>query len=65
MATVGGRGGQDRRGLGISIYISNAAEDLLERVSMSTRRSKSEIISLLVETYGPQLLADSEGRPKT
>lgn len=62
MATVSGRNGQNRKGVGKSIYMSKRALDLLDRISIATRRSESEIVSLLVETYGPQLLADTEGR---
>lgn len=61
MATVSGRGGQGRHGAGTSIYLTDRARDLLERVSIASKRSKSEILCLLVETYGPQLLADHEG----
>lgn len=61
MAQVRDRGGANRRGLGVSIYLSDRARDLLDRVSDSTRRSKSEIVSLLVETYGPDLLVDKGG----
>lgn len=60
MATVTDRGGKNRKGMGVSVYLTRTAEDLLGRVSLATRRSKSEIVSLLVETYGPELLAGRE-----
>lgn len=61
MATVSGRNGKNRKGMGVSIYMSSRAEDLLERVALAMGRSRSEIVSLLIETYGPQLLTDSRG----
>lgn len=64
MATVrDGKTGK-RTGMGKSIYITTRALDLLERISTATRRSESEIVSLLVETYGPDLLTGKEpGQP--
>lgn len=61
MANVTGRDGK-RTGFGKSFYISKKAEDLLERVAIATRRSQSEIVSMLVETYAPELLAGKERR---
>lgn len=58
MATVRDRGGKNRRGVGKSLYLSNEAQDLLFRISEATRRSESVIVSLLIESHGPALLAD-------
>lgn len=58
MAKVSGRNGENRHGMGVSIYLTSKADDLLCRVADATRRSKSEVVSLLVETYGPELLVD-------
>lgn len=58
MASIRDRYGKNRKGAGVSLYITDRAEDLLERVALATRRSKSEVVSMLVETYGPHLLAD-------
>lgn len=51
----------NRRGETSSYYMTARAKDLLQRVHLATRRSQSEILCLLIETYGPQLLADAQG----
>lgn len=54
-----GANGLHRNGTNKSVYLTVKAAELLARVAISTRRSQSEIICLLVETYGPDLLVEA------
>lgn len=58
MATIKGRNGVGRKGAGHSLYLSKDAEEILTKLEKHSRRSWSEITSLLIETYGPEMLVD-------
>lgn len=47
-----------KMGVNRSIYVSIRAAEILKACKKSTKRSKSAIISMLVEKYGPNIARD-------
>jgi len=47
-----------RTGVNQSLYISLTAASLLKTCRKSTKRSKSAVVSLLLEKYGPSIARD-------
>jgi hypothetical protein len=47
-----------RNGVSKSLYISKQANALLRACGRATRRSQSEIVSMLAEKYGQQIVRD-------
>lgn len=47
-----------RTGEDCSLYVSKAAMQILKRLVKATRRSRSMIVSLFVEKYGPEIEKD-------
>lgn len=47
-----------KTGVNRSVYISMKAAEILKACRKSTNRSKSSIISMLVEKYGPNIARD-------
>ena len=47
-----------RSGLNASLYLSKEADELLNRIAVAAKRSRSDAVSLMIEIYGPELLND-------
>ncbi len=50
--------GQQRNGVNASLYISKEADKILDELEEPTRRSRSEIVSILIEKHGPGYILD-------
>lgn len=45
-------------GVNSSLYLSNRADEILDNIAAATKRSRSEVASLLFETFGPEVIND-------
>ena len=49
---------EQRKGVNASLYISKEADRILDDLEEPTRRSRSEIVSIIIERHGPQYIQD-------
>jgi len=49
---------EGKTGVNASLYLSKEADDVLDRVAAAAKRSRSDVVSLMLEIYGPELLND-------
>jgi hypothetical protein len=47
-------------GVNKSLYLTKEADELLTRIKEVSRRSQSEVVSLMLEMYGPEVINDPD-----